>query len=343
MTKLYIIRHAEAEGNIYRRIDGHYNSRITANGYRQIAALKKRFEAIPIDAVYASDLFRTCETAKALTVPKGLPLQKDARFREVNFGIWEDCNFGRLEQFESVQMYNLNHNPSRWNVEGAETVDVFTGRFLAGLSDVACKHEGQTVAIFTHGCVSGEAMNVLFGEQAKNAGRCDNTGVSLLQYECGRFSFEYLNDNSHLSEAISTLAHQLWWRGKQDYNLWFRNMAPSDTAIIDNAFLPYEGHTLQIAVLTEHPVGYISYGFRESTVTVSCLYLKEEFRHIRMGDQLLGVAVTDGRKNGCTRLTASVPTQYTDALAFFSRMGAEVTQMDDAFTVFSMPIDIPEY
>ena len=39
MTKLYLIRHAEAEGNIYRRMHGQYNSRITPNGLRQIEAL----------------------------------------------------------------------------------------------------------------------------------------------------------------------------------------------------------------------------------------------------------------------------------------------------------------
>lgn len=32
MTKIYLIRHAEAEGNIYRRMHGQYDSRITPNG-----------------------------------------------------------------------------------------------------------------------------------------------------------------------------------------------------------------------------------------------------------------------------------------------------------------------
>ena len=43
MTTIYLIRHAEAEGNLYRRAHGWYNSTITDRGYRQIAALAKRF------------------------------------------------------------------------------------------------------------------------------------------------------------------------------------------------------------------------------------------------------------------------------------------------------------
>ena len=39
MTTIYLIRHAEAEGNRYRRAHGWYNSTITDRGYLQIAAL----------------------------------------------------------------------------------------------------------------------------------------------------------------------------------------------------------------------------------------------------------------------------------------------------------------
>ena len=66
MTTLYLVRHAEAEGNAYRRIDGWYNSLITPNGLLQIEALGRRFAEIPIDACYASDRYRTCKTASAV-------------------------------------------------------------------------------------------------------------------------------------------------------------------------------------------------------------------------------------------------------------------------------------
>ena len=40
MTTLYLIRHAEAEGNLYRRAQGHFNSTITDRGYLQLGALR---------------------------------------------------------------------------------------------------------------------------------------------------------------------------------------------------------------------------------------------------------------------------------------------------------------
>ena len=79
MTTLYLIRHAEAEGNAYRRIDGWYNSLITPNGLLQIEALRRRFEPVQIDACSASDLYRTCKPASAIYAPHAPDLPTDPR------------------------------------------------------------------------------------------------------------------------------------------------------------------------------------------------------------------------------------------------------------------------
>ena len=50
---VYIIRHAEAEGNIYRRCHGLYDSLLTPRAYQQLPCLAKRFENVPLAAVYA--------------------------------------------------------------------------------------------------------------------------------------------------------------------------------------------------------------------------------------------------------------------------------------------------
>ena len=47
MTTIYLIRHAEAEGNLYRIAQGQANSIITDRGWRQIQALERRFAGHP--------------------------------------------------------------------------------------------------------------------------------------------------------------------------------------------------------------------------------------------------------------------------------------------------------
>lgn len=121
MTRFYIIRHAEAEGNLYRRVHGWYDSLITDNGYRQIAALAGRFQDVPIDAVYSSDLFRTRTTAGAIWKPRALALHTRSDLREIGVGAWEDRTWGDLERHDAQELLRFNHSAPEFRVEGAET------------------------------------------------------------------------------------------------------------------------------------------------------------------------------------------------------------------------------
>lgn len=70
------------------------DSLVTPLGYRQIEALSRRFQDIPVDAVYSSDLYRTRMTAKAIYAPKGLPLHLEPGLREIAMGPLEDQTWG---------------------------------------------------------------------------------------------------------------------------------------------------------------------------------------------------------------------------------------------------------
>ena len=89
MTTVYLVRHAEAEGNLYRIAQGQDNSNLTDRGWRQVRALERRFADVHIDAVYSSDLYRTCATASAIYKPKGLPLIRERGLREISVGAWD--------------------------------------------------------------------------------------------------------------------------------------------------------------------------------------------------------------------------------------------------------------
>ena len=49
-TKIFLVRHAEAEGNLFRVAHGQYDSNITPQGYRQLAYLRRRFQGERLDA-----------------------------------------------------------------------------------------------------------------------------------------------------------------------------------------------------------------------------------------------------------------------------------------------------
>ena len=135
MTKVYLIRHGEAEGNIYRRAQGQYDGAISAKGLRQIAALAERFRDEHIDALYTSYLRRTVATAGAITKYHALEMRPEPRLREIDLGPWEDKPFGDLLYADPVQMHAFNDDPAAWRVEGAETFPALTKRIRAVVTE----------------------------------------------------------------------------------------------------------------------------------------------------------------------------------------------------------------
>ena len=73
-TRIYFVRHCEAEGNFYRLFHGHYDSKITQNGKVQLGYLAERFKDIPYDYIYSSPLNSTMLTAKAVNKYKNLDI-----------------------------------------------------------------------------------------------------------------------------------------------------------------------------------------------------------------------------------------------------------------------------
>ena len=142
MTRIYLVRHAEAEGNLYRIAHGHYNGLITARGYKQIAVLQQRLAHIPIDAVYSSDLFRTRTTATAAYLPRHLPLHTDPNLREVNMGVWEGHTWQSLRMEDEARIVDFNRHLDRWQVPGGETARQVLDRFLPALTKIARENDG---------------------------------------------------------------------------------------------------------------------------------------------------------------------------------------------------------
>lgn len=308
MTKIYLIRHAEAEGNVYRRLQGQYDSMITPNGFAQIRALAKRFADIPVDAVYASDLTRTCLTARAICDPKHLPLHTDCRLREMKVGIWENLPFGYLSHIEPEKNRDFSRRPDVWQVEGSERLTEYTGRFLTALEEIARKYDGQTVAVFSHGMVLRGALQTLFYPNDRNAvEHCENTAVSCIHYENGAYSLQMLNDASHISPEISTLGRQMWWRGDEtkDFNLWYRDATPEDAAFTEDlGFTSENCRKVRIVMRSNTRIGVVAVQNDELVF----LGLLAEHRGIGLGAQLLGEAVSMARDGGFTVLHLCNPT-----------------------------------
>ena len=321
MTKLYIIRHAEAEGNLYRIAQGQYDSILTDRGWRQVDALAKRFAAIPVDAVYSSDLYRTCATASAVYKPKGLTLHRRRDLREICVGNWELKTWGQIAREDPEQLENFNHRLHLWHTEGAETPLQVQSRVLAAVRQIAAENPGKTVAVFSHGAAIRLLLAKLQGYSLEELGRTphgDNTAVSLIEAEGEDLRVVFRDDNSHLQTPEYLAGETVRKRATGlEPGLWFRPLRlPEEAALLtamvsgawagDRAFDESrlladaaERHTL-LGFLKEEPVGLVQLGPERGWISLACV--APAFRRRGYGVQLIGQAVQETRAKGGARL-----------------------------------------
>ena len=161
MTEIYLIRHAQAEGNRFRIMQGHWDGGVTELGRQQIALLSDRLRDLRFDAVCSSDLYRAMLTASAVYRPRSLPLFTTPALRELNIGPWEQLFFGNLLK-ESGVTKRLANTASNSLIDIVTTLIGLT----VGASTQADKFlSGKSLMIFGLGLLSfviATASGVLF-------------------------------------------------------------------------------------------------------------------------------------------------------------------------------------
>lgn len=360
MTKIYLIRHAEAEGNLYRRIHGQYDSLITPRGYRQIDALAERFRDIKLDALYSSDLRRTQITAGAIMRYHDLPLNIDPRLKEVGMGRWEDEPWGNVAVSDASQLVYFSIDPAKWSVPGSEDFYHLQGRVTEAVLDIAARHEGKTVACVSHGMAIRSLIAGVLGIGSENISQIlhgDNTCVALLNVANGKIAIEYYNDNSHLDETNSTFANQSWWKSDEKNeidtsNLRFEPMdlgrdadlycdcyregwlqahgtlsgySPSPYLKCAKKVSKQDSEALMKAFRGEELVGIIELDpgrmLEEQAGWISLVYVLPEMRGQGYSLQLMGHAISYYRKRGRKCLRLHVAETNERAQALYLGMG----------------------
>ena len=333
MTTVYLIRHAQAEGNLYRRCHSWHNGLITVRGRTQIGALERRFAGVHVDAVYSSDLYRAMTTARAIYRPRDLPLRVDPELREIGAGVWEDVPWGQLlhDHRDSLTAF-LTCDPG-WQVEGSETHVQVQTRMLTAIGRIAAAHPDQTVAVVSHGCAIRCALSAYLGygpDQIRQVVLGNNTSVSKLEIEDGQVRVIYHNDESHLPDHSIPKASSVYGIAGMERNAlrfrpllfpqereqylaarrdgWLASHGAMD-GFDGDAFLrvaeqnsAHDRSCVMVALLGDTPAGILQMDWTQETELgvgrVPFLYMIPEFRSRGLGVQLLGHAVCTYRTKG---------------------------------------------
>ena len=206
MTRIYLIRHCEAIGNIKKMFQGLSDFDITELGSRQLKALEKRFESIHIDRVLSSPLLRTRKTANAIIGKRSLQLEIEEGLIELNGGVIEGRTYDEIyATFPEFKDMWQNH-PEDVAPENGETMLHAYDRIWNTVLRIASENKGKTVACASHGgvlrCLNCKLLKDDITKM-KEVPFGYNTAVTLIEFD-GDLNYEvkFFDDASHITEEL---------------------------------------------------------------------------------------------------------------------------------------------
>lgn len=208
MTEIWLIRHGETDWNRARRLQGWQDTPLNAYGVSQAARLAARLHedarSVPFAAIYSSDLKRAHDTALPTAELLGLRVRPEPGLRERCYGVLEGLAMDSLDTLAPLAAAAWkSRDPSR-ALDGGETLGQFHGRVVATVDDVAQRHAGERVLLFTHGGVLDIVWRHAQGiplSHARDAALL-NAGVNRLTVETGRWRILGWGDVEHIADEV---------------------------------------------------------------------------------------------------------------------------------------------
>lgn len=150
VTRLFLVRHGQSDGNAEGRFGGHSPTPLSALGLQQAELTARALAKEKIRAIYSSDLYRAVQTAEPLAKITDLPIIMTAAFRERKVGVLEGLTFDESKAAHPKDYYALvNRNIHHVITEG-ESYRQLLRRATHELHEVLRAHQGENIVIFSH-------------------------------------------------------------------------------------------------------------------------------------------------------------------------------------------------
>jgi probable phosphoglycerate mutase len=203
--ELVLLRHGETDWNREGRLQGQTDIALNALGERQALAvaehLLSRQASAQIHAVYASDLSRASETARAFAQRAFMEVVADARLRERHYGDFEGHRRADLPKLFPELGHAWNDGLLAMNPPRGETPQAFMTRVESAMRSMALGHPGQRVLVATHGGVLDCAYRIAkgLGAHVPRTWPIANASLNIMRWHDGRWHMMDWGRVSHLA------------------------------------------------------------------------------------------------------------------------------------------------
>jgi 2,3-bisphosphoglycerate-dependent phosphoglycerate mutase len=176
VSRLFLIRHGETEGNALRIVQ-HPHIPLSPRGVTQAERLALRLAREGVARIVSSDYARAMTTAEHLQRATGAPLAIEPLLRERNFGDLRGRPYAEFD-FDPFAPEYAPPNGETWPMFH-ERVD----RAWARVQELASTTDGS-LAVVTHGlvCRSLAARHLILGDGDAVPERWENTSLTIVDW-----------------------------------------------------------------------------------------------------------------------------------------------------------------
>jgi len=194
--RLIAVRHGETEENASGTLQGHLPGELSDKGKEQVKKLAERLKNEKIDHIFASDLARTRDTARAIAQFHDVPLEFRKELRERHMGQLTGQHHSLIEK-ERGEKDLARHE---YRPQGGESYRDVRDR-LSGFLDYLKKNfMSKDILLVAHGGVNRVLISLITDKSLEEAAHQsqDNTAVNIFEItEQGNTTIT-LNDTAHL-------------------------------------------------------------------------------------------------------------------------------------------------
>ncbi|MFF5441243.1 bifunctional RNase H/acid phosphatase [Streptomyces achromogenes] len=201
---LVLLRHGETPLTPQKRFSGSGGTdpALSAAGreqaHRVADALARRGT---IQAIVASPLARTRETAGIVAARLNLDVTIEDGLRETDFGAWEGLTFGEVRERHPDDLNAWLADPEAHPTGGGESFAETSVRLAATRDKLVAAYRGRTVLLVTHVTPIKTLIRLALGAPPESLFRMELSAASLsavAYYADGNASVRLFNDTSHL-------------------------------------------------------------------------------------------------------------------------------------------------
>ncbi|MFD6490657.1 histidine phosphatase family protein, partial [Streptomyces sp. NPDC060188] len=199
-----LLRHGETPLTPQKRFSGSGGSdpSLSAVGREQAERAATALAARgTVQAVVASPLARTRETAAVVAARLGLDVAVEDGLRETDFGAWEGLTFGEVRERYPDDLNAWLGSPDAEPTGGGESFATTAVRMAEARDRLTAAHAGRTVLLVTHVTPIKTLVRLALGAPPESLFRMELSAASLsavAYYADGNASVRLFNDTSHL-------------------------------------------------------------------------------------------------------------------------------------------------